>query len=160
MTFPILIEHYDRSDHQQYRRELRKTTTIAAVLAAAILLPLAVGMPFLARAMGKPAIVASYFACLILLFATWLRIVAETLYFALFVHRQHREIWLGNLLFLLVAFGLNILLIPRLGLTGLSIAALIAAAGLLAWRAFYTIKHKPNPAGDQAPWPGIEEIID
>ena len=152
VTFPILIEHYDRGDHGHYGRELRKTTIVAAVLAAAILVPLAVGMPFVARAMDKPALVASYAAFLILLLATWIRINAETLYYALFVHRQHREIWLGNLLFLLAAFGLNVLLIPRFGLTGLAIAALIAATGLLAWRGFFTLHHKPNPAGDQPPW--------
>lgn len=157
VTFPVLIEHYDRGDHREYGKELRKTTIIAASLAAIILLPLAVGMPFVARHMGKAALVNSYPAFVILLLATEARIVAETLYYALFVHRQHREIWLGNLLFLLAAFSLNVLLIPRFGLTGLATAALIAATALLAWRGFFTLHHKPNPAGDQAPWLGVDE---
>lgn len=141
ITFPVLIEHYDDGDHQSYDKELRKTIAIAAALAAVILIPLAIAMPFVARAMGKPALLASYLAFLLLLLATWIRINAETLYYALFVHRQHREIWIGNLLFLAVAFGLNMLLIPPLGLDGLGCAAVIAAAGLLAWRGIFAFRH-------------------
>ncbi|MEO7277125.1 MAG: lipopolysaccharide biosynthesis protein [Sphingomicrobium sp.] len=157
VTFPILIEHYDKGDHRRYGKELRKTTMIAAVLAAAILVPLAVAMPFIARAMDKPALVASYPAFVVLLAATWLRINAETLYYALFVHRQHREIWLGNLLFLFVAFGLNMALIPSFGLTGLAISALIAALGLLAWRGLFAARHRPGSRSDQPPCLGIDE---
>lgn len=141
VTFPMLIEHYDSGDHRSYDKELRKMGMVAGALAAAILLPLAVAMPFLARAMAKPALVSSYPAFLLLLLATFIRISAETIYYALFVHRQHREIWLGNLLFLAVAFGLNILLIPSFGLNGLGIAALVAASALFLWRGFFALRH-------------------
>lgn len=148
VTFPVLIEHYDDGNHKAYDREMRRTTVISAGLAAAILLPLAIAMPWVARAMGKPALVASYMAFLLLLLATWIRINAETLYYALFVHRQHREIWLGNLLFLAAALGLNMLLIPQFGLTGLGSAAVIAALGLLAWRGLFALHHHQSKRGE------------
>lgn len=149
VTFPRLIEHYDRGDRDQYAKELRTTGLVAAALGGAVLVPLAAIMPFVARAVGKPALLASYVAFLLVLLATWLRINAETIYYALFVHRQHREIWLGNLLFLATAFGLNMLLIPRLGLTGLGLAATVAAAGLLGWRGYFALQHHQG----QAPLP-------
>lgn len=142
VTFPLLIEHYDDGNHHAYDRELRKTTFVAAGLAAAILAPLALAMPWIATAMGKPVLLASYGAFLLLLLATWIRVSAETLYYALFVHRQHREIWLGNLLFLAAALGLNILLIPAFGLIGLGTSAVIAATGLLAWRGLFAMSHR------------------
>ena len=142
VTFPLLIEHYDEENHQAYDRELRKTTFMAAGLAALILLPLAVAMPWIAKAMDRPVLLASYGAFLLLLLATWIRVNAETIYYALFVHRQHREIWLGNLLFLGAALGLNILLIPPFGLIGLGASAVIAATGLLAWRGLYAMAHR------------------
>jgi O-antigen/teichoic acid export membrane protein len=141
VTFPMLIEHYDSGDGHGYARELRKTGLMAAALGAAILVPLAAAMPSVARALAKPALVASYAAFLLLLASAWIRINAETLYYALFVHRQHRAIWLGNLLFLAAAFSLNMLLIPPFGLVGLGLAAMIAASALLAWRGFFAMRH-------------------
>jgi O-antigen/teichoic acid export membrane protein len=146
VTFPALIEHYDRGDEQLYNRELRKSGVAAAVVGGTILIPLAAGMPMIIRLLGKPALIASYPAFVLLLVATWIRVNAETVYYALFVHRQHRAIWLGNLLFLVVVFCLNLTLIPRLGLTGLGCAALLAASGLLAWRGVCVVRHKRTPS--------------
>jgi O-antigen/teichoic acid export membrane protein len=147
VTFPALIEHYDRGDRAAYRRELIRTTSAAAILGAAIILPLALAMPYLAQAMHKPSLAAAYPAFLVLLAGTWVRITAETIYYALFVHRQHLAIWLGNILFLAASFALNIALIPAYGLMGLAIAALLSAVALIGWRAGFMLFAK---GGDRA----------
>jgi len=146
VTFPALIEHYDRGDSKAYRRELVRTTSSAAGLGAVIVVPLGLLMPYLARAMDKPALAAAYPAFLVLLAATWIRTNAETLYYALFVHRQHLAIWLGNLVFLGASFALNLMLIPIFGLMGLAVAALISAFGLIVWRAAFMLMHKEPAA--------------
>ena len=67
--------------------------------------------------------------------ATLVRSHAETLYYGLFVERQHRAIWLGNLLFLGCSLALNLVLIPYAGLMGLALAAVASAIFITAWRA-------------------------
>jgi O-antigen/teichoic acid export membrane protein len=91
-------------------------------------------MPFLGDQLGKPELIEAYPLFLILLLATWVRTHAETLYYGLFVARNHRAIWLGNLLFLGASILLNLALVPLFGLNGLGYAALASAMVILIWR--------------------------
>jgi O-antigen/teichoic acid export membrane protein len=134
VTFPALIEHYDGGHQDAFKRELRRTALAAAAVALAILAGLAIVMPFMGRLMAKPELIAAYPAFVLLLFATLVRTHAETLYYGLFVKRQHRAIWLGNLLFLATSLLLNLLLIPQLGLIGLGVAAIVASLMIAGWR--------------------------
>jgi O-antigen/teichoic acid export membrane protein len=136
VTFPSLIEHYDAGRTDSFTRELRRTAILAAAIALIILFGLAVMMPLMGRLMGKPELVAAYPAFLLLLGATWIRTHAETLYYGLFVKREHRAIWLGNLVFFGSSLLLNLLFIPQLGLIGLGLAAVASALVIYGWRAF------------------------
>ncbi|QIK79455.1 hypothetical protein G7077_11615 [Sphingomonas piscis] len=134
VTFPVLIEHFDAGDMDRFKRELRKTAVTAAALCFVILLGLAGAMLLMGGTLGKPELLAAFPAFVLLLIATFIRTHAETLYYGLFVERQHRAIWLGNLLFLAVSLLLNLLLVPMLGLNGLGIAAIVAALAIYLWR--------------------------
>jgi O-antigen/teichoic acid export membrane protein len=135
VTFPSLIEHFDSGRIDAFQRELKRTLVIAAILAFGILAVLGAVMPFMGDALGKPELLSAYPAFLVLLAATWIRTHAETLYYGLFVKRQHRAIWLGNLIFLAASLLLNLIFVPLYGLSGLAIAALLASLVILAWRA-------------------------
>ena len=134
VTFPLLIEHYDAGRGAAFYQELRKTALTAAALALIILGGLAVVMPFMGSLLGKPELVAAYPTFVLLLGAAWIRTNAETLYYGLFVKRQHRAIWLGNLIFFASSLILNLLFIVGLGLFGLGLAAVASAAVILGWR--------------------------
>jgi len=134
VTFPSLIEKYDSGQVDAFGRELRKTATMAAAIAIVILVGLAISMAFLGKLMDKPELLIAYPAFLLLLVATLIRTHAETLYYGLFVQRQHRAIWAGNLVFLATSLALNLIFIPMSGLIGLGIAAIVSAMVLALWR--------------------------
>ncbi|MBA3669290.1 MAG: lipopolysaccharide biosynthesis protein [Sphingomonas sp.] len=145
VTFPTLIEHYDAGRGGAFSREMRKTALIAAAVALVILGGLAVMMPFMGKLMEKPELIAAYPAFLLLLVATLIRTHAETLYYGLFVKRQHKAIWLGNLIFLATSLLLNLILIPQLGLVGLGVAAIASALMILGWRSLALRHRNPLP---------------
>jgi len=134
VTFPRMIQYYDAGEMSDFRCELRRTATAAAALALLILGGLGIAMPVLAGVLGKPQIIKAYPAFLVLLVATLARTHGETLYYGLFVERNHRAIWLGNLLFLGCSLWLNFLLVPMAGLLGFACAALISATFITGWR--------------------------
>lgn len=134
VTFPSLIEKYDAGENHAFARELRRTELMAGGVALVILAGLAVTMPFMGKLMHKPELIAAYPAFLLLLVATLIRTHAETLYYGLFVQRQHRAVWLGNLIFLATSLVLNLVFIPMFGLIGLGMAAIAAAVMLALWR--------------------------
>lgn len=134
VTFPRMIQYFDAGELGDFRRELRRTATAAAALALLTLGGLAIAMPVLAGVLGKPQISEAYPAFLVLLVATMARTHGETLYYGLFVERNHRAIWLGNLLFLACSIALNFLLVPIAGLLGFACAALISAIFIAGWR--------------------------
>jgi hypothetical protein len=59
------------------------------------------------------------------------------LYLVLFARNQDRAIWLGNLLFLVPAFGCNALFVPFFGLAGIGYGSIAAAAFLMIWRLWH-----------------------
>lgn len=134
VTFPALIDHFDAGRMDDFRREFRRTAIAALGLALLILGGLAATMPILASLLGKPQLSAAYPAFLLLAVATLVRIHAETLYYALFVERRHRAIWVGNFLFFGVSLLFNLIFVPIGGLQGLGFAAILASTAILGWR--------------------------
>lgn len=135
VTFPAMIERFDADDQRGFRREVLRTTLLALAIGFVILAGLGTAMPLMGSVLGKPELLAAYPAFVLLLVATLVRIVGETLYYGLFVQRQHRAIWGGNFLFFAVSLLFNLLLVPALGLVGVGIAAILAAAVIAGFRA-------------------------
>jgi len=148
VSYPLLIEHYEARRRVEFRREFVRTATSAALLGAAFLGGLGIGMPFLAEVIGKPELQAAYPAFVVLLVGTWVRINAETLYFALFVERRDKSIWVGNLLYLACSLVSNVLLIRSMGMMGLAIATVISAGFIAAWRGYHAMSFEGNMLGN------------
>jgi O-antigen/teichoic acid export membrane protein len=135
VTLPAMIEHFDGGRGNAFAAEVRRTLKLALAISGAIVAGLAIAMPLMAQVLGKTQLSAAYPAFCLLLLATLIRVQAETLYYAIYVERKHRAVWTGNLLFFAASFVFNMLLIPRLGLNGLGLAAVLAALTVLAFRA-------------------------
>jgi peptidoglycan biosynthesis protein MviN/MurJ (putative lipid II flippase) len=65
---------------------------------------------------------------------TWVRVVAEAAFYGLYSRHKDKSIWMGNIIFLVVSFLLNLIFVPLLGLTGLGLSSLLANAALLLLR--------------------------
>ena len=134
VTFPVLIEHYDAGRTEAYRGELRRTALMAAGTALVISIALAAVMPLFGKISGKPELEAAYPVFILLLVGTLVRTHAETLYYGLFVQRQHRAIWLGNIMFLAASLVSSVVFIWAFGLVGLGVSAILSAIVILVWR--------------------------
>jgi O-antigen/teichoic acid export membrane protein len=134
VTLPAMIEDYDSGRYDAFSSEVRRTSLLGLGAAVAILGGLAIAMPLMARVLGKAELSAAYPTFCLLLLATLIRTLAEALYYAIYVERKHRAVWIGNLLFFAASFAFNLLLIPRLGLIGLGLAAVFAALAVLVFR--------------------------
>jgi O-antigen/teichoic acid export membrane protein len=165
VNYPQLIKLHDARDQAGYYGEFRRLALLAAVLSGAILLALGLAIPGFAFLAHKAELLANVPGLALLLFATLLRTHAESVYYLLFIERRHRAVWIGNILFLAASWGLNVLLIPRYGITGLGVAAVVAVLILLAWRMWFARRRKhlwparpaasatrpPPPVGWRAP---------
>jgi O-antigen/teichoic acid export membrane protein len=100
--------------------------------------------------------VANFPGLALLLFACLLRTHAESTYYLLFIARRHAAIWGGNLLFLAGSCGLNLLLTPRFGITGMGAAAVTASSILLGWRLWFS-RRGEAPSRTTQPAPETRE---
>jgi O-antigen/teichoic acid export membrane protein len=142
VNYPQLITLHDAGDEAGYYREFYRLAFLAAALSGGILLMLGLAIPGFAFVTHKAELLANVPGLALLLFATLLRTHAESAYYLLFIERRHTAIWSGNILFLLASWGLNVLLIPRYGVLGLGVAAVISVLILLAWRLWFARRRK------------------
>lgn len=109
------------------------------VYATFIAFAVGAGVPVLGHFFNRPELVAHSTALWLMLGGVWIRSSAETVYYILFAQHQDKAIWLGNLLFLIPAFGGNALLVPFCGLNGIGYSAILSSGCLLAWRLWYVM---------------------
>jgi O-antigen/teichoic acid export membrane protein len=131
----ILFHREGRKDH--FHKEAYRTAGQIAMSAAFIAVGLGVAVPLLGRYLNHPVYVEYAPVFWLMLAGTWLRANADTLYMVLFARHQDRAIWLGNLLFLIPAFGCNALFVPFAGLAGIGYGAIAAAGFLFFWRLWH-----------------------
>lgn len=140
--YPRLIKLYRKNNEAGFRKEMRQTGLQTAISAAVIAAGIGIGVPLIGHFFNRPELVREAKTLWLMLAGTWIRANAETLYYVLFARNQDKAIWLGNLLFLIPAFGCNVLLIPVFGLEGIGYGTIIAALFLLLWRAWYVFGPK------------------
>ncbi len=141
-AYPRLIVFHRDNDQAGFWREARYTSRNVALFSAVIALGMAVGVPLLGYIFKRPELVRETPTFLLLLAGTWIRSNAETLYYILFARHQDKPIWLGNLLYLVPAFGCNVLFVPIFGFIGIGYGAVVAALFLLLWRWWFVRSYK------------------
>lgn len=145
-SYPRMIKLHRDGDETGFRNEARQTLWHVALFAAAVSLVVGFGVPLLAQLLDRPKLAAESFTLWLMLFAVWLRSNAETLYYILYARHQDKPLWLGSLLFLIPAFGGNLLLVPMLGLSGMGYSMILAAAFMFFWRLWYVVRGRPQRA--------------
>ncbi len=104
------------------------------VLSSVATLVIGIVVPTLSILCHRPELVKEAMTLWLLLAGTWLRANADALYNVLYARHQDRQIWAGNLLFLLPAVGGNALLVPFFGVVGAGWAAFLSGLFLYTWR--------------------------
>jgi O-antigen/teichoic acid export membrane protein len=131
IRMPRLVKAYQDDDEAGFRRELggMARVTIAGASLVAVLIALAI-VPLL-RLVDKAVYEASLGAFFILLPAALIRCVADIPVYTLYARHRDMALLAVNLAAVSVATLLNLLLVPRLGLTGAAMSACAGAATLL-----------------------------
>ena len=133
-TSTRLVAYYRHHEHENFWKETHHAIKQIIITATVVAIGVGVFVPLLGKWLHRPGFVEQSFTLWLMLGGVWLRSLAEAFYYVLFARHQDRAIWLGNLLFLVPAFGCNIVLVPLLGLSGIGYGAIISSVALLAWR--------------------------
>lgn len=136
-NYPRLVSLHRENDKSGFDREAARMLRTGALLGGAIGLAMAVIVPVFGKIMERPLIVDAAPTFWLLLFGTWIRISAQSLYLRLFARHLDRAIWLGDLLYIVPGLGANLVLVPMFGLIGIGYSAVVASAFILAWRAWH-----------------------
>jgi O-antigen/teichoic acid export membrane protein len=140
IAYPKLIRFNSEGNSAAFWQESREVGISVAVFSAVISIGIGTAVPLLGHFIGRQELVSEAPTLWLMLVGIFIRSVAETLYYILFARHQDRPIWLGNLLFLIPAFGFNLLLVPWLGIIGIGFGGILAAIMLLLWRMWFVIK--------------------
>lgn len=140
-VYPRLVSLYDNSEKRLFDFEAARLRQTAAVLGGLIALAMALIVPALGFITERSLLFEQAPTLWLLLFATWLRINAQALYFILFASHQDRAIWFGDLLYIVPSLGGNIVLVRLFGLIGVGYSAVISSTFILLWRAWHL---RPN----------------
>jgi O-antigen/teichoic acid export membrane protein len=140
IAYPKLIRLNSEGNSAAFWQEGREVGISVAIFAAVISLGIGTAVPLLGHFIGRQELVSHAPTLWLMLVGIFIRSVAETLYYILFARHQDRPIWLGNLLFLIPAFGFNLVLVPWLGLVGIGFGGILAAIMLLGWRLWFVVR--------------------
>ena len=136
-SYPRLIVLHRDHDESGFWREAKQTGWHVSIFSAVIAAGIGVGVPLLGFVFKRPELVSETITLVLLLCGTWIRSNAETLYYVLFARHQDRAIWLGNLLYLIPAFGCNALFVPLFGFIGIGYGTIVSSIFLFLWRWWY-----------------------
>jgi O-antigen/teichoic acid export membrane protein len=131
---PKLVGAVSRSEADSYDREFRRAGLAVLVLGGGLCLLVWIAVDQFSSRLQMREIEESMLALGLLMVATLVRLVAETAFYGLYARHRDRDIWVGNLVFLVASLSLNLALVPVLGLTGLGIASILASLLLVVVR--------------------------
>lgn len=145
-AYPKLISLHRKKDIAGFRKEVRETFWHIGIFAGVLALVIGIGVPLLATFMHKQEFMDEILTLWLMLAGIWIRCNSETLYYVLFARHQDKPIWLGNILFLIPAFGCNALFVPIFGLSGIGYGTIIAASSLFLWRLWHVRRYEERAA--------------
>ena len=137
IAYPKMIKFNQAGDAAGFWKESREVGMSVAVFAALISIGIGITVPVIGHLIHREEYVTYAPVLWLMLVGIFIRSNADTLYYVLFARHQDTPVWLGNLLFLVPAFGFNALLVPFVGLIGIGIGSILAAVLLFAWRAWF-----------------------
>jgi O-antigen/teichoic acid export membrane protein len=137
---PRMVKFNKEKNGPGFWKETRETGMSVLVFAGVISLAIAACVPIFGHVVHREELVANAPTLWLMLVGIFIRSNADTLYYILFARHQDLPVWLGNLLYLVPAFGFNLLLVPYLGLIGIGIGGILAALMLFVFRLWFVWK--------------------
>ena len=129
-----LIALHDSQRGKEFSSLVRKGIRDSIFVALSLAVPIGVVVRLAGFYAGKSELYSAGGLFWLILTAGLIRSVVEGLYYPLFVLRLDRSVWIGNLIFCSATVFGNLVLIPKFGLTGLGVSALLASLTLTAVR--------------------------
>jgi O-antigen/teichoic acid export membrane protein len=146
---PKMIHHRKKGDDRAYWKEVENTCIHVSIITVFVCSAVGLGVWLLAPYLNESEYVRQNIAVLcIMLLATWMRLISDVAYYALYASHRDRSIMVANLTMLFVSLTANLALIPLLGLMGAGVAMVISAGFLLTiqWTAVWRTKEMAIPA--------------
>ncbi len=140
IAYPRMIKFSADADARGFWKESREAGLSVAVFAAVISVGIGIAVPYVGHLIHREELVHEAPTLWLMLLGIFIRSNADTLYYVLFARHQDLPVWLGNLLFLVPAFGFNALLVPFIGLIGVGVGGILAAILLLGWRLWFVYR--------------------
>ena len=150
-AYPKLISLHREEDQRAYQHEVRKLAWHVAVLAGMIGISMGVVVPFACQYFSRPELASQTSTLWLMLFATWLRCNAETLYYVLFSRNHDSALWIGGILYLVPSLGCNLILVPLMGFSGIGYSAVISSLFTLLWRGWHVYRNDGEATYSEQP---------
>ena len=139
IAYPRMIKFRQAGDMRAFWKETREAAISVAGFAGALSIGIGICVPLVGHLMHREELAAYAPTLWLMLAGIFIRSNADTLYYVLFASNRDVPVWLGNLLFLIPAFGFNALLVPIMGLNGIGVGAILSAILLLVWRGWFVM---------------------
>ena len=138
-TYPKLIALHSKSQSDEFKTVTKKMFWNTALVSGGLGAIMGIVIPYLGVLFDRPEFAQNAWVFWLLLIGTWFKSIAEGYYQVLFARHQDKAIWLGNLIFLVIACVANAILIPLTGLAGIGYSAIISSVFLGVWR-YYAMR--------------------
>lgn len=146
-SYPRLIKFHQHGDADGFHHEAKKLGWHIALFAGFMATGIGIVVPYLGGWLHRPALVSEAPTLWLMLFGAWMASNASTPYNILFARHQDRAIWLGDLIYLFLSFGLDAILVPLIGFIGIGYGAVAANIFVLVWRWWNVYKNNGVDAG-------------
>lgn len=146
IAFPLLADYWKEQNLLRMADLYRNTTRLLTVLGCWLALGIGLNLDFIYYLIHRPAYAAGTVAVLLLLAGRLLDSITGLNGLILVTSPRYRYDLIFNASLAVATVGLNLLLIPRFGLTGAALAALLALLGInltRTWFVWYSYRMQP-----------------
>jgi len=146
IAFPLLADYWKDEDLPRMATFYRNTTRLLTVLGCWLALGIGLNLDFIYHLIHKPAYAAGTIAVLLLLAGRLFDSITGLNGLIVVTSPRYRYDLIFNASLAMATIGLNLLLIPRFGLTGAALAALLSLASInlaRTWFVWHSYRMQP-----------------
>jgi O-antigen/teichoic acid export membrane protein len=146
IAFPLLAEYWKENDQPRMADFYRNTTRLLTTLGCWLALGIGLNLDFIYHLIHRPEYAIGTTAVLLLLMGRLFDSITGVNGLIVVTSPRYRYDLIFNISLALVTVGLNLLLIPALGLTGAALAALLSLTSInvaRTWFVWYSYRMQP-----------------
>jgi O-antigen/teichoic acid export membrane protein len=138
--YPSMVSANNNGDNEQFLRLFRNMFKKTFSLTTILSLGLIGFVPLIAVALGKYEFTKYLNVLWLIIFASWMRCTSEPYYYYLYAKNMDRQIWLSNLIVLLISSISNYYFVSFLGLIGIGLSGVVSSFSLFLARRYCVTK--------------------